>query len=104
MDGVQEKKRPHALVEIVAVAPETVECLAFKQQILQCRRAAECVQRAIASFHIASGYDLSKQAHCSLPAGGAVSSRSASISTKCVRTSSRSRLFNARASCAVSNP
>jgi hypothetical protein len=31
MDGIQEKKGPHTLVEIVAAAPETVERLAFEQ-------------------------------------------------------------------------
>src|SRR5271157_1884104 len=104
MDGIQEKKGPHALVEIVAAAPETVERLAFKKQLFQCRRPAKCVQRAITSLRIASGYDIGEQAHRSLPAAGVVSSRSASISSKCVSTSSRSRLFSASANCAVSNP
>jgi hypothetical protein len=73
MNGIQKKKGPHALVEIVAVAPETVECLAFKQQLFQCRSPAEWVQRAIASLRIASGYDIGKQANRSPPADGVVS-------------------------------
>ena len=104
MDGIEEKKCPHTLVEIVAAAPETVERLAFEQQFFQCRSPAQGVQRAIASLRIASGYDIGKQAHRSPPADGVVNSRSASSSSKCVSTSSRSRLFSARANCAVSNP
>ena len=104
MDGIQEKKGPHTLVEIVAAAPETVERLAFKQQFFQRRSPAECVQRAIASFRISSGYDIGQQAHRSSPVPREVNLGSARSSSKCVSTSSRSRLFSAKANCAVSNP
>src|SRR5208283_232249 len=41
MNGIQEKQSPHALVEIVAAAPEAVERLAFAPQVLQCRSPAQ---------------------------------------------------------------
>ena len=44
MDGVQEKQRTHALVEVVAAAPEAVERLAFPQQFFRCGGAAKRVQ------------------------------------------------------------
>ena len=104
MDGIEEKQGAHALVEIVAAAPEAVERLAFPQQFFERRSPAQRVQRAIASLRIASGYDIGKQAHLLPPADGVVISRSASSSSRCVSTSSRSRPFSARANCAVSNP
>ena len=45
VDGMQEKQRPHALVEIVALAAEGVERIGFGEQWIEAETRAGGVER-----------------------------------------------------------
>ena len=103
VDGVQEKQRPYAFVEIVARPAEAIERFALGHQLPQSGRAAEGIERAVAGGGIAGEDDGGQLAHCA-PPGASTASRMASSSTNWASTSARSRPSSARASCAVSRP
>src|ERR1035441_9729273 len=103
MDGVEEEKRPDALVEVVAAAAEVVELPAVFKKQLDCGALAQGIQREIAPVFLA-GYDARKVVHEEEPPPFADSSRSARSSSICVSTSLRFRPLGARAGRPIKNP
>ena len=104
MDGVEKEQGAHALVEIVAVAAEAVERGALGQQFGESRPAALRSSERLRICGVARCDDVGERTHGRIPAESDAISRSASSSSKCESTSSRSRPFNASAICAISKP
>lgn len=63
MDGVEEKQRPHPLVEVIAAAPQLVERFALGQELVEGSRPGEPVERAIAGRRVGGGDDFGELAH-----------------------------------------
>src|SRR5262249_52177002 len=91
---VKEELCAHPLVEVIVRSSESVERLALLDQFAGAGRAAEAVERPVPDFRLLRNNDADQPHHV----------RSATTSTSCDSTSSRSRPLNASASWARSNP
>src|SRR5260370_22937822 len=103
VDGVQEKERAHAFVEVVAGAAEAIECLALGEQLFERCVAAHGIERVVASLAARSNH-LCKRAHWRFPAAAARDSRSARSSSIWESTWARSCPLRASANWATRIP
>src|SRR5581483_4847305 len=103
VDGIDEKERAYALIEIFTRAPIAIEFRRLRQQLRSCRILAIGIKRQIANCRIRAGNDLPQLAQASTP-GLENRLRAASTLISSVRIWSRSLPLSASASCALKSP
>src|SRR5260370_13989162 len=103
VNGVQEKERAHAFVQVVAGAAEAIKRLALGDQLFERGGGARGIERAIAPLAICRNH-LGEQAHWRFPPTAARDSRSARRSSIWESTCARSCPLRASANWATTRP